>query len=293
MNIALFGQLIDFFTEKALLLNNPYDVDEALKNIYLLSHVIYPYTDTLLVKTHIYMEKYREYRQHYDRIRSSMLNISRVLERRLREEIIFLKAQGIESIISRITYLIAVLNCDEKLYDRYLDPLKIQKILSVPPTPWAQHSKIFDFIAGDTHINIIPGGTIQLWALKILLEELINKGITPRIHIPTKQVTDHIDHNILRNVFTRRDKIEITSYNPEKIRELIMRLGETGEPVLVSSPLGLAAITTLLYKKNKTYDNIYLLFNPMETKLAKYLTPTPHIIPATNITETMRIRREE
>jgi len=293
LNIALFGQLIDFFTEKAMLLNNPYDVDEALKNIYLLSHVIYPYTDAFLVKTHVYMEKYREYRQYYDKIRSTMLDVSRVLERRLREEIVFLKAQGIESIISRITYLLAVLNCDEKLYYRYLDPLKIQKIMSVPPTPWAQHSKIFDFITGDTQIDLIPGGTIQLWVLKILVEELVDREITPRIHVPSKQITDHIDYDTLRITLTKKDMIKITSYNPERIRELITSLGEKGEPVLVSSPLGLAAITTLLYKENKTYDNIYLLFNPMETKLAKYLTPTPHIIPTTNITETIRIKKEK
>ncbi len=124
-NIAIFNQFINSFTRKVLLLSNPRDVDEALKNIYLLSHVIYPYSDTFLVKTHRYMEKYREYRQYYDRISALLLNTSQALEKRLREEIVFLKAQGIESIISRIIYLMAVLNCEEPLYRRYLDRLSL------------------------------------------------------------------------------------------------------------------------------------------------------------------------
>lgn len=286
-NIAIFNQFIDSFTRKALLLSNPRDIDEALKNTYLLSHVIYPYSDTFLVKTHRYMEKYREYRQYYDRIRALLLNTSQALEIRLREEIGFLKAQGIESIISRIIYLTAVLNCDEPLYRRYLDPLKIQKILSAPPTPWAQHSKIFDFITEDTHLNIIPGGVIQLWALKILLEELDSRGVSSRIYLPATRLLDYISSvDYFEGVY---NEAEVVPYNPEKLREIITHLGEKHEPVLVSNMLGIASITTLLHIEDKTYDNIYLLFNPMETRLAQYLVQTPHIIPATNIIETLKI----
>ncbi len=290
-NIAVFNQFIDSFTRKALLLSNSRDIDEALKNIYLLSHVIYPYSDSFLVKTHRYMEKYREYRQYYDRIRALLLNTSQALEKRLREEIDFLKAQGIESIISRIIYLMAVLNCDEPLYRRYLDPLKIQKILSVPSTPWAQHSKIFDFITEDTHLNIIPGGVIQLWALKILLEELNSRGVSSRIYLPATRLLDYISSvDYFEGI---NNEAEVVPYNPEKLREIIAHLGEKHELVLVSNILGIASITTLLHIEDKTYDNIYLLFNPMETRLAQYLVQTPHIMPATNLIETIRIKAEK
>ncbi len=290
-NIAIFNQFIDSFTRKAMLLSNPRDIDEALKNIYLLSNVIFPYSDTFLVKTHRYMEKYREYRQYYDRIRVLLLNTSQALEKRLREEIGFLKAQGIESIISRVIYLMAVLNCDESLYRRYLDPLKIQKILSVPPTPWAHHSKIFDFIAGDTRLNIIPGGIIQLWPLKVLLEELNSRGVSSRIYLPATRLLDYISN--IDYFDGINDKAEIVTYNPEKLREIITYLGEKHEPVLVSNMLGIASITTLLHTKGKTYDNIYPLFNPIETRLARYLVQTPYIIPATSIVETIRIDAEK
>ncbi len=292
-NIAIFNQFIDSFTRKAILLSNPRDIDEALKNIYLLSHVIYPYSDTFLVKTHRYMEKYREYRQYYDRTKALLLNTSQALEKRLREEIGFLKAQGIESIISRVIYLMAVLSCDEPLYRRYLDPLKIQKILSVPPTPWAQHSKVFDFIAEDTHLNIIPGGVIQLWPLKVLLEELNSRGVSSRIYLPETRLLDYISINNIDYFEGINDKAEIVPYNPEKLREIITYLGEKHEPALVSNMLGIASITTLLHTEGKTYDNIYLLFNPIETRLTRYLVQTPYIIPATNIVETIRIDAEK
>ncbi len=290
-NIAVFNQFIDSFTRKALLLSNSRDIDEALKNIYLLSHVIYPYSDSFLVKTHRYMEKYREYRRYYDRIKALLLNTSQALEKRLREEIGFLKAQGIESIISRIIYLMAVLNCDEPLYRRYLDPLKIRKILSVPSTPWAQHSKIFDFITEDTHLNIIPGGVIQLWALKILLEELNSRGVSSRIYLPATRLLDYISSvDYFEGI---NNEAEVVPYNPEKLREIIAHLGEKHELVLVSNILGIASITTLLHIEDKTYDNIYLLFNPMETRLAQYLVQTPYIMPATNLIETIRIKAEK
>ncbi len=290
-NIAMFNYFIDSFARKAMAFSNPHDIDEALKNIYLLSNVIFPYSDTFLVKAHRYMEKYREYRLYYDRIRVLLLNTLQALEKRLREEIGFLRAQGIESIISRIIYLMAVLNCDESLYRRYLDPLKIQKILSVPPAPWAQHCKIFDFIAGDTRLNILPGGVIQLWALKVLLEELSSRGVSSRIYLPATRLLDYISN--IDYFDGINDKAEIVPYNPEKLREIISYLGEKQELVLVSNMLGIASITTLLHIEGETYDNIYLLFNPIETRLARYLVQTPYVMPATSIVETMVIDTKE
>ncbi len=140
------------------------------------------------------------------------------------------------------------------------------------------------------HLNIVPGGVIQLWTLKVLLEELNSRGVSSRIYLSATRLLDYISVDYFEGI---NHEAEVVPYNPEKLREIITHLGEKHEPVLVSNMLGIASIATLLHIEGKTYDNIYLLFNPMETRLAQYLVQTPHIISATNIIETIRIEAEK
>jgi len=230
--------------------------------------------------TNKYLYKTGIANHYYTNEEISYINVHYRLVKTLSEEASVLKIQGVESLLSRILFLLASINrhmLDTKLLLEYAK--KINTILSIPTPPWTDEARRIDLLEPGSRIHIFPGTVLSTWILSTLTELLDKQEIETNIMLCNEPYEDYLTINRLSRFYEFRNKT-ISTIDCKNILQYIRDIEAKSDLIISYNNLLVYDILDhyFLEKNVPDIDKVLILINPIGTPLEEILDATPRAL---------------
>lgn len=217
---------------------------------------------------------------YYTNEEISYINVHYRLVKTLSEEASILKIQGVESLLSRILFLLASTNrhmLDTKLLLEYAK--KINTILSIPTPPWTDEARRIDLLEPGSKIHVFPGTILSTWILSTLFELLEKQEIETNIILCDEPYEDYLTINRLSRFHEFRDKT-MSTINCRNILQYIKSIEPKSDLIISYNNILVYDILDhfFLGKNIPDLDKVLILINPIGTPLEEVLGTTPRVL---------------
>lgn len=212
--------------------------------------------------------------KYFNSREAEYLLIDHGLTNQLIEEVKILSIHGVSDLASRILTVMANINRFELIDVKELTVYRrrIPEILSMPVPPWTDEGRMVDLLGNGDRVVVLPGSITLSWLIKGLNYYFRLRGIKAYYMVCSDPYQDYINRRNIHRVLKSINPGMIEFIDCSNSYGLARRILGVKELVVITSYYAILFLIDSMRNgldTGSSYDNILLVFNPIDTPLEK------------------------